>query len=114
MSPLRRPRFGAEHATASRYDSPIGQEIERLNSDVEYLTQEWGERGELMDSALHMIRGHIERLDQIGKLLEESARYAEAARDLDRAATALADDQRPEALDRAQAYAVSVAADLDA
>lgn len=99
---VHRAPFGDAHRSLDLCNTPIGQQIAKLQGDVEYLAMEYAERGELLDSALHMVRGSVERLEMFSTLLTARAELEEYARRIGRMITELGDSRHPGSVEKAR------------
>ncbi|WP_405668040.1 hypothetical protein [Streptomyces sp. NBC_00055] len=94
MNPsLKSVEFAAEHRAADRHDSAVGREIASVQNDLEYLAVEYGNSGELLDSAIHNIQVGLDRLCMHGTLLARAAELREELAKIQRLPEELAGDR---------------------
>ncbi|MEU1552199.1 hypothetical protein ABZ517_05680 [Streptomyces scabiei] len=102
MTNVIRREFPAEHKAADRHDDPVGREISSVFNDLEYLAQEYGESGELLDSAIHMVQAGLDRLRQHGVILARAAELREQLRAIERLPEELGGDRGQGAVARSR------------
>ncbi|WP_411087841.1 hypothetical protein [Streptomyces sp. 061-3] len=102
MNPsLKSVEFAAEHRAADRHDSAVGREIASVQNDLEYLAMEYGDSGELLDSAIFNIQVGLDRLRMHGTLLARAAELREELAKIERLPDELAGDRWEGATERA-------------
>ncbi|MET7631811.1 hypothetical protein ABZS53_15345 [Streptomyces sp. NPDC005499] len=99
--PLKSVEFAAEHRAADRHDSAVGREIASVQNDLEYLAMEYGNSGELLDSAIFNIQAGLDRLRMHGTLLARAAELREELAKIERLPEELAGDRWEGATGRA-------------
>ncbi|MEW1922210.1 hypothetical protein [Streptomyces sp. NPDC088360] len=102
MNNVQRVEFAAEHRAAKRYDDAIGREIGSVQNDLEYLALEYGNSGELLDSAIHMVQVGLDRLRTHGTILARAAELRDQLAKIERLPEELAGDRWEGATHRAQ------------
>ena len=90
--------YRREHAAMDRLEGPIGQEIARIQSDLEQIVSEFTNNGAVDSHGVHMMRTGLERLEKFGELCALRDDLMERAREVGRLVDYLGDHQDPHAL----------------
>ncbi|MET9360435.1 hypothetical protein ABZX93_05955 [Streptomyces sp. NPDC006632] len=90
---VKRLEFAAEHRVADRHDDAVGREITSVQDDLEHLAMEYGDSGELLDSAIHNIQIGLDRLRMHGTILARAAELREELAKIERLPEELAGDR---------------------